>query len=46
MAKSGIICNNCNEKINEYYNEGYKGTRGKMSPLWNRFSIRISDHFG
>ena len=29
MVKSVITCTNCNERINEYYDEGYKGTRGK-----------------
>ena len=29
MDKSTIICNNCDKVITEYYDEGYKGLRGK-----------------
>ena len=29
MVKSAITCTQCNENINEYYDEGYKGLRGK-----------------
>jgi len=29
MRKSKITCNNCNTEITEYYDEHYKGTRGK-----------------
>ena len=29
MEKSKILCYNCNNEIVEYYDDGYKGTRGK-----------------
>jgi hypothetical protein len=29
MEKSKILCSNCNNEIVEYYDEGYKGNRGK-----------------
>ena len=29
MEKSKILCYNCNKQIVEYYDDGYKGTRGK-----------------
>lgn len=29
MAVEKINCNNCNAEIIQYYNEGYKGKRGK-----------------
>ena len=29
MVKSDIICNHCDKTITEYYDEKYKGLRGK-----------------
>lgn len=29
MGKSKTACDNCNGEITEYYDEGYKGKRGK-----------------
>ena len=29
MGKSKTVCDNCNVEISEYYDDGYKGKRGK-----------------
>ena len=29
MEKSKIMCDNCNNVIIEYYDDGYRGNRGK-----------------
>ena len=31
MVKSKILCDNCNTQIIEYYDDGYKGNRGKCT---------------
>jgi|SaaInlV_165m_DNA_1040744.scaffolds.fasta_scaffold03265_11 hypothetical protein len=31
MGESNILCHNCNNKIIEYYDDGYNGNRGKCT---------------
>jgi len=39
MGKSKITCYHCNEEITEYYDEGYKGKRGKCSSCKINFPL-------
>jgi len=39
MGESKITCQNCSGKITEYYDEGYKGKRGKCPSCKTDFPL-------